>query len=326
MADLSLPITYNSLSINTVARTAGGAPMSGYLVDEFDYSRIDVSQKLDKKAIADGLDAQDLYLGGRHISMIVSVYGSTKGDFWDKAQDLLTAFSPTLAYSALSQALGFLPLDFYQPTADIVTWPLSAYPNGLPLRFYARPFATPAYVARRDEQGGLSGKGISKQFRISLLARDPRKVAQAISSTSSTSTLTMKGDYPAIGYVSITASTATGTWVGTLNGSSWTVNVDGSKITTAGAFFQAQSRWMLDCNRQILYGPDTSGTFNGNYNDGLTQSVSSPEFWTGLVPRMDRWAAGSAFPLLSPGTNSMALGGGSLAPTTTIVKWRDAFA
>jgi hypothetical protein len=84
--DLSKTISFNSLTINgSLAPVAGGAAMSGYRVDELNVSSVDVAQKLDKRAIADGLDAQDIYLGGRHINGIVSVFGSTLGDFWDKA-------------------------------------------------------------------------------------------------------------------------------------------------------------------------------------------------------------------------------------------------
>ncbi len=237
--DLSKPISYNSLTVNGLLSTiAGGAAMSGYRVDEMNVSSVDVAQRLDKRAVTDGIDAQDIYLGGRHINGIVSVFGSTTGDFWDKAQDLLSAFSPTLAYSADSANLGFLPFDFYQPTADIVTWPLSAYPSGIPLRYYCRPFAPPSFDIDRDNTGGVATKGLAKRFRISLLARSPNKVVQdektvshGLTTTAVHPTGTYRGDYPSAGTVTIVSTTTTGTLQYTIAGSTLSLRIDTAPAT-----------------------------------------------------------------------------------------------
>lgn len=214
--DLTLPIAFNAFSINTISRTSGGAPMSGYIVDEINLSAVNVRGFSDPRALGDGVDFSDVYLGARQAEVIVSVFGSTKGDFWDKAQDLLSHFSPTIAYATDSANLGFLPFDFYQPTADISTFPVSAYPNGIPMRVYMRPNGLPGYTSRRDDQGGISVKGLSKQFRIPLIARDPRKVLQSettvsiaqTSSSTSSSPAAYLGDYPTTGTITIVSGSA----------------------------------------------------------------------------------------------------------------------
>lgn len=232
--DLTKAISYNGLTVaNSLTRTAGGIPVSGYLFDEINGSQEDVDGYLEKRANQDGLDASDIYLGARRVTAILSVYGSTKGDYWDKAQDVLAAFSPTIAYNADTANLGFLAFDFYQPTADISTWPTSAYPSGIPMRFYLRPSAPPAWASRRDEQGGVSGKGLSKQMRLSLVARDPRKYVQTASvitiasgTASASSSATYLGDYPTTGTATITSASTTGNVVYTIAGSAFTVTLD----------------------------------------------------------------------------------------------------
>jgi hypothetical protein len=238
--DLSLPIGYNSLSCNTVVRQAGGVPSSGYLTSRVEIGDIEVAAFAEKRALKDGIDASDVYLGRRRINAIITAYGSTKGDFWDKQQALLAAFSPTLAYNADSANLGFLPLDFFQPTADIATWPTSAYPSGIPMRFYVRPSVPPAFTVDRDQTGGVAGGGLSLPYRVSLVARDPRKFLQtettiAIASGTSTSASNAAdyvGDYPTdLATVTIISAAATGSVVYRIEGSSFTISLDAASTT-----------------------------------------------------------------------------------------------
>jgi hypothetical protein len=195
---LSLPITYNGWTAS-LTRNPSGVPSSGYLVESVEPSGINAVGYLDKRALADGVDAGDIFLSGREFGMIVTVFGSSEGDFWDKADDLLAAFSPTLAYEADTANLGFLPFDFYQPTADISTWPTSAYPSGIPLRYYLRPAMPPKYNILRDDVGGTAGLGVAKKFAIDMIARDPRKylqTSQSLTISTTTQTATYRGNYP----------------------------------------------------------------------------------------------------------------------------------
>lgn len=238
--DLSKQITYNGLTVNGALSPVAGAPMSGYAVDQVEAAPVDVRAYTAPRALKDGLDATDVYLGGRRFSAIISVYGSTKGDFWDKAQDVLSAFSPTLAYTADSAALGFLAWDFYQPTADTTNWPTATYPNGIPLRYYLRSTSLPLYAIRRDEDGGLVGGGLSKQFRVTMEAKNPRKVNQSTSSVAgSAATATNKGDYPA--WVSVTISVAAQTDGGTV-----VVTIGANSVSVSVATSAATSTFVLD--------------------------------------------------------------------------------
>lgn len=236
--DLSKPISYNGLTIPNSLTLTPGVAASGYLVDSIDVSSEGVAAFTEKRANQDGIDASDVFLGARSISILLAAYGTTAGDFWDKTQDLLAAFSPTLAYNADTANLGYLAFDFYQPTADIVTWPLASYPSGIPMRFYCRPLAPPAYASGRDSNGGKATRGLSKQFRINLQARDPRKylqtastVSMALGSSNATSTGTYVGDYPTTGTITIVSGTATGTVVYTIEGSAFTLTLDATSTT-----------------------------------------------------------------------------------------------
>lgn len=223
--DLSKPISYNGITASGSLTPSPGIPQSGYQFEEIDVSTEEVAAYLDKRALADGVDASDVYLGRRTAKAILSVYGSTKGDLWDKTQNALAAFSPTLAYNADSANLGFLAFDFYQPTGDIVTWPTSTYPNGIPLRFYLRPESTPGYTSQRDTQGGAAARGGSKQLRLVLVARDPRKYLQTtttVSLSTSTQTATYRGDYPTFPIITLTTTAA--------GSSSFTLTIGGSAI------------------------------------------------------------------------------------------------
>lgn len=318
------PITYNSLTLNNIAATPSGAAMSGFRVDSWDPWAIETAEAMEKRALRDGYDAGDVYLGRRTVNMIVSVFGSTAGDFYDKTQDLLAAFSPTISYSTNSTLLGFLPFDYWQPTADISTWPVSTYAYGIPLRMYLRAASIRGQAVDRDNDGGVAAGGLSKRFTITLRAINPLKFSVSAAS-STTSTYTNLGDSPAYPFISIAATSATGTWTGAINGAAWTVNVDGSKFTAAQAL--TNNVWLLDCASNILYGPTTSsvaslttGEFKGYVPTDNDTGTPTYRF---LVRRMDRLDANSTFPQLAVGANTVTTGG-TLSPTQT-GQWRHAF-
>lgn len=227
--DLGKPVTYNGLSLNTVVRAGGGAPTSGYLVERIAPEPSPPSGYLEKSALRDGLDAGDVFLGGRSLGLIVTVFGSTAGDFWDKTQGLLSAFSPTIAYDTDTASHGFMALDFFQPTANIATWPTSTFPNGIPMRYYLRCSGGPRYAIERDRDGGLAAMGRSKPFDIPLIARDPRKYNQtAITSaqfTTTNQTAVYRGDYWTYPIITFSLS-ATGHSAFTLNISGFDIQLN----------------------------------------------------------------------------------------------------
>lgn len=237
--DFTKSIDYNGFSVNDASFSPDGVPTSGFRVEEINVSDEDVAAYAEKRAIADGIDASDVYLGRRLLAATVTVFGSSRGDFWDKQQDLLANFSPTVAYNADTANLGFLPFNFFQPTADISTWPESAYPDGIPMRYYVRPARTPQFIVRRDEVGGEEAQGLSLPYRLSLVARDPRKYLQDATSISiasgtatASSSVAYAGDYPTgRATVTINSSSATGTATYAIEAGQFALTIDATSAT-----------------------------------------------------------------------------------------------
>lgn len=279
------PISYNGWTAS-LTRAAGGRPSSGFVVDSVEPSGVGTVGYIDKRAIQDGLDANDIYLSGRDFSLVVTAYGSTWGDFWDKTQDLLAAFSPTLAYAADTANAGFLAFDFIQPTADTTSWPTATYPYGIPMRYYLRPVRPPSYALKRDEMGGDETQGLSRSFNLNLIAKDPRKYAQTERSyaiTTSTQTGTYRGDYPTKPIITFSV-TATGSSAFTLtvNGIANVINL--SAVSSGSFTFDYGKKTLVDntgANRASLLStiggwPDvgaTAPTFLMSGNTGISAPV-----------------------------------------------------
>lgn len=254
--DFSKAITYNGLSVNTVTNSAGGLPSYGYQVDSFRPIPPAIQSYYEKRALVDGMDAGDVTLAGRQFGLIVTAYGTSKGHFWEIAQDLFTAFSPTIAYSADTANRGFIAFDFFQPTSDIVTWPTSSFPNGIPMRYYMRPMHSPILVVERDKDGGTASRGFSKRFEITLNARDPRKYLQstvATAITTATQTATYRGDYPTFPVI---------TWTMTAAGhSAVSLSISGYAVV-------------------INLSSQTSGSFEFDYGKGTFKKNSVTSVWS----------------------------------------------
>lgn len=187
------PVSYGGLSINTAVVTAGVATR-GYRLDRFAPEPPPPSSYVEKRALTDGLDVGDVYLSGRSFGLVVTALGTSAGDFWDLSQDLFAAFSPTIAYDADTTERGFTAFDFYQPTADLTTWPLATYPYGIPMRYYMRPSSGPAYTLERSTDIA-SDRGHAKPFTIPMTAKDPRKFAQTAQVTGQFTTSFVAGVY-----------------------------------------------------------------------------------------------------------------------------------
>lgn len=252
-------ISYNGWTAAR-ATAAGGRPSSGWVVKSVRPSNVQTEAYLEKRALQDGLDADDVYLGARRFSSIITTYGSTPGDFWDNAQTLLAAFHPVLAFDADTAAKGFLPFDFSQPTGDISTWPTSTYPDGIPLRYYLRPLAPPTYDLERTK---MVGDALSLDFNIEMIARDPRKYLQttvSVSMPTATTFLTgYRGDYPTWPVVTFALS-ATGHSAYTLRLNQQSIIIDLSGHTS-GTFVLDTSTRRLTRNDEAADDLITSGAY-----------------------------------------------------------------
>lgn len=295
MADLTAPIAYNGLTMSSITPTGGGAPISGYVVERFNASQVDIRQFVENRALQEGLDAGDIYLGSRRLVIQVAAYGSTKGDLWDKTQDFLEAFNPVIAYNNETAVLGFRALTFFQPTANVSTWPTSAYPNGIPMLFYARPFLPPTYEVVRDATGGVTGKGGAVRLTAQLLCKDPRKyhtTQQSLALTTSNQAVTHRGDFPTYPSFEFTMSGA--------GSSNFQIILDSTTIA-------------------IDLSGTTSGTYRVVYASQTFKNISSG---TSLV---DKFVGTPSFAQVQPGSSSVCRIANNTNVSSPTLKWNESW-
>jgi hypothetical protein len=243
--DLSAPIIYNSLTISGNTVTSGGAPMTGAAIDRINVSDIDVAAYLERRALTDGLNASDVYLGGRRVVIDAGVFGSTIAHGWDQLQAFQRAFHPRIAYNADTANLGFIAFKFRQPTTST-----GIYAGGfIPLQLYLRPTRPVQYVVDRASTGGVGGKGIAFRAHAELVARDPRKYVQTATTlaiTTSAQTVVTRGDYPTFGIV---------TWSQTATGAAAFQIVVNSASLSINLSAQSSGSWELHyANRTLKRG------------------------------------------------------------------------
>jgi hypothetical protein len=216
--DLGKAITWADINLNSVTLAPTGQPMSGYKVEKIVVSPPPLTQYVEKRALNEGLVASDVYLGGRNIMAIVTAYGTSAGDFWDKTQALARVMSAPLRRLAAvdddeENTEGFGYLSFYQPTMStgVGQWPTSAYPNGIPLAYEVRPLQMSYELERQHDD---SDGPMSKSFDMNWIARDPRKIhttyASAVSVSGASTSLAYRGDYPNYPIVQWTQTAAGG--------------------------------------------------------------------------------------------------------------------
>jgi hypothetical protein len=197
--DLTRPVTYRNADLNDATLTGG--LIAGCQIDEIEYYAVDAVGYREKRSASDGLDASDVYLGGRTIRMRGTLYGGTRPGLFDRLTVLRTAFLPTAAYAESPGDLGYLPLRFEVPTANVVSWPTGYIPQMI----RARGLGSLRWTIIRDHIGGALDKGYAVDWEQFLEARDPRILAQDetikyFSSSGSFSsgggTITNRGAYP----------------------------------------------------------------------------------------------------------------------------------
>ena len=202
--DLTRPVTYRSLALNTVT-VPQDAPTEGCMLEAVDYSAVPGIGYTEKRSAADGLDASDIFLGSRRIQLQGTVYGKSRADLFDRLQRLRYAFSPTAAYAESPGEYGYLEMNFEVPTLDS-RWPVDA-PTGqrfMKQALRVRPLRGLDYSFRRDMMGGKDEYGGGIAWGASLEARDPRVYSQdqvdhvfPTTGTSASGTFVNRGDYPA---------------------------------------------------------------------------------------------------------------------------------
>lgn len=266
--DFTKPITYNGFTFQPPTPSAG-TPLSGAQIRSIQLSNVDALGYLDKKALDDGMDATDVFLGARTVLIDAAVYGSTQGDMWDTVGDLMSAFDPVVAYNANTAARGFIPLTFYRPTADIVSWPTSvaAYTDGIPLHMNLRPVRLPTWGASTGNTGGQADLGGAIPVSIAMIARDPRiyHTAQvSLTVTTASQTATHRGGHPSWPFLTLTVSGGSGPSAVRVATDGYSVRVNLSTLTTGTFSLNYATRHITDSNgssRDDLFDTSTTQEF-----------------------------------------------------------------
>ena len=214
--DLTRTIHYRGFALNTLVIDPNN-DIQGCEVTRVDYPGVGGVGYDEKRALEDGYDASDTYLGKRFVALTGNIYGRSRGEFFDLVQALTTALTPTAAYQESPGDKGFLPLDYYVATANLIDFP-AGYIHKMML---VKPSRQPSLIFEADKTGGLDTKALALPWTGLLEAKDPRvyfftPTIIAISDTagSGSGNLVNKGDYPAPLNILLiaTAGTPSGNW------------------------------------------------------------------------------------------------------------------
>jgi len=198
------PVSYNGYSLNTITTLSTGI-RRGSVLEVFDYSRSQGVGYLEKRAQDDGMDASDVYMGPRYISLAGTIYGEDEADLHDLVQNLRTCLTPTSAYAFDKWDHGFIPLEFVLPTKDS-RFPIRAAGDFERLvEFRARPVGQPSIQFRRDggaNAGAGDNFGMAATWTAQFECKDPRLYVRPdtwLNWTTPQTGLTIlnRGDYPA---------------------------------------------------------------------------------------------------------------------------------
>jgi len=200
--DLSQPVHYRGFACNNAGIAVPGGPNVGCMLERVNYSNVQSVGYTEKRALGDGMDAGDVFLAGRRIQLFGTLYGGTPGALFDLKQALLAAFNPTLAYAEAPYNFGYMPLDWYEPTAR------SDFGVGMVRHVYSnvRPVSLPQFDVVRDRIGAPSpAKGLALEWQTMVEAKDPRvyldppmqEFFDVNTTTSDSGSFFNRGDYPA---------------------------------------------------------------------------------------------------------------------------------
>jgi hypothetical protein len=198
------PVSYNGFNLNTITANSAGI-RRGSVLEVFDFSRSQGVGYLEKRAQDDGMDASDVYMGPRYISLAGTIFGEDEADLHDLVQELRTALTPTAAYVFDKWDHGFIPLEFALRTKDS-RFPI--HPAGdfeRLVEFRARPVGQPTLQFRRDggaNAGAGQDFGMAATWTAQLECKDPRLYVRPDTwlywNTAVTGvTILNRGDYPA---------------------------------------------------------------------------------------------------------------------------------
>jgi len=168
--DLTREVHYRSFALNSVSLDADTQDMLGCEITGVEMGGVLGVGYDEKRAMEDGYNASDVYLGKRIINLNGNLYGRTRPEAFSKYLTLMDTLSPRDAYEDDPENKGFLPLDFYLPTTDTTNWP-----TGLIHVFVlARPVAQPVVRFSSDRHGGADNQALAIPWEARLECKDPR--------------------------------------------------------------------------------------------------------------------------------------------------------
>lgn len=208
LIDTTAPIAYRGLDLNDAELI--GESLIGNAVSRILPGAVAGVGYTEKKAAGDGLNASDVWQAGRMMSMTVVTYAASLGDLSDRMQANVAALTPRSAYVESPGDLGFLPLQFWVPTARVGNMVINAtqvaqWPTGeIECFVRARPRSQPEYVIDRDSVGGDGNDPHAIQWNVVFECIDPRiyispRIDTNIEDTGAgdaTYTLYNRGTYP----------------------------------------------------------------------------------------------------------------------------------
>lgn len=146
-----------------------GTGAQGSVVDSFDISDVDIVQFLEKRALEDGMDASDVFQGSRRVKMTGTLYGKTRGLFYDEVDAFFAATAAVLAQRDEPANKGYVPLYWAKPTAR-AEYEADSYV--IEQFVYALPRVRSLQIDR-DSQGGPANKGLAATWAATWLMKDP---------------------------------------------------------------------------------------------------------------------------------------------------------
>lgn len=173
--DLTKPVQYRGEQLNNAALSSG--VIVGTQINEVSISPVQSVGYKEKSALKDGMDVSDTYQSARTIAILAQTNGADRADLFDRWQDILYAFNPTLAFNDSPSTKGYHNLLFSVATND------TAFAAVAGLRFMdvflrARPLASPAHTFNRDRLGGTRDTGATLPWTATLDTDDPRIYVQ----------------------------------------------------------------------------------------------------------------------------------------------------
>jgi hypothetical protein len=158
MCDLNTNIVFRTYSLNSVSQSTSG--ISGCQIDSIDHSEVEIRQFTEPYALKNGIDVGGVWLGGRHVRITGTVYGTTRAAAFAAIASLDAVMLPeagTFGYYLLPLTEGDL---YVRPNGLRVVWDRRMY-GGDAADPLAIPWSVTMYARDPDfaAPGGGGGGG-----------------------------------------------------------------------------------------------------------------------------------------------------------------------